>query len=1075
MEVDEAAVLGRAAPVGSGANVGTVPVPGEVRDPAHVVPEENMEVDEGGIAEQGRTTTTAVASAGGLQVDEVVGERLVGRYIGRSAPGHGRIILIGKVASYDSTTGVYGVVFEDGQVEDLGLAKLQEFLVSECNGTLDMEASCRKRKLDLPVPSGSALDVREPASTRQRVDGCAMPTMPDAPQQSASGSDTSDDIECSSNSSDFSEEEPSEPCPPVQIVELPPSSGDIDVPEESISYLFAVYSFLRSFSVQLFLSPFGLDDFVAAINCTVQNNLLDAVHFSLLRALRWHLESKSTKLASNCFWYLDWTLIDTLTWPVFLLEYLYVMGCIKNLGVQSFARSLLATEYYKLPVAVKLRVLQILCDHVIDSEELKTELEVREGYNEGMENETDRSVFLGPGSSAVSARATQASAYKRIGDLQSLGRAPNVNNLKAVIENASQDGNHNACRICGMNGTLLRCDGCPWAYHSRCIGQNKSYLPQGAWFCHECVVNNLTPTSARIERCARGAQIFGIDMCGRIFLGSCNYLLMIQMSSNAESYARYYNHHDVVKVLEVLALSDAYMDICRQIKEYMSGDNKAAKLSSFKPQAYMNLYNQGNIAACAAANLAVITADQGKVSSSQLTTNSRKKIAADNALQVKVFSSATAQFVWPSTEKKLMEVPRDRCDWCLACRSSAIGNKKACFLNMAAANATKSSARILSAMHVIRNSDSHFASIVAYLANMGESLCGLLVGSLQDMQQKQRWHQQLREASNCRTVIPLLLELESNIRGVAFSESWLKPTDDWHVVSPDAAAGERHHRKHSLASESGITIDADNSGTWWIGRNISKRILQRWALQRSSIRKAGRQGGKKRIAGLSYHEGSNFPRRSLQFAWRACVGLSQNSSQLALQVRCLDAHIRWKELIPPDQIPSDGASSNCVFSAFKNAVVYDKKIIDNKIRYAVTFTNQKYLPVHVTKNILEAEGNHNENSKLWFSENNVPLYMLREFELKAGISSLPSPDISDSNYFTNFFTTRVKAYTGDVFSYLFHKGDVYTCTSCKKDVLFRFSTFPIYYLLFIYSSLKCWLCLHLLCLWFWMNCMQGCC
>jgi hypothetical protein len=233
------------------------------------------------------------------------------------------------------------------------------------------------------------------------------------------------------------------------------------------------------------------------------------------------------------------------------------------------------------------------------------------------------------------------------------------------------------------------------------------------------------------------------------------------MSSNAESCTRYYNHHVVVKVLEVLALSDAYMDICRQIKEYMSGGNKAAKLSSFKPQAYMNLYNHGNIAACAAANLAVITADQGKVSSSQLTTNSRKKMAADNALQVKVFSSAAAQFVWPSTEKKLMEVPSDRCDWCLARRSSAIGNKKACFLNMAAANATKSSARILSAMHVIRNSDSHFPSIVAYLANMEES-------SLQDMRHKQRWHQQLREASNCRTVIPLLLEVSNNIQSIFF-------------------------------------------------------------------------------------------------------------------------------------------------------------------------------------------------------------------------------------------------------------------------------------------------------------------
>jgi hypothetical protein len=130
-----------------------------------------------------------VASAGGLQVEEEVGgECVVGRYIGRSAPGHGRSILIGKVVSYDSTTGVFGVVFEDGQGEDLGLAKLQEFLVSEYNGTLGMEVSCRKRKLDLLVPSGSALDVREPASTRQRVDGCVLPTMPDAPQQSASGS-----------------------------------------------------------------------------------------------------------------------------------------------------------------------------------------------------------------------------------------------------------------------------------------------------------------------------------------------------------------------------------------------------------------------------------------------------------------------------------------------------------------------------------------------------------------------------------------------------------------------------------------------------------------------------------------------------------------------------------------------------------------------------------------------------------------------------------------------------------------------------------------------------------------------
>ncbi|KAF8706535.1 hypothetical protein HU200_030817 [Digitaria exilis] len=1249
MEVDEPAAASKedsAASAVSEVNVGSIP--GATHDLVPVMSSETkMEVvDAGCIREQEFTAAGDVkmeegddrvanqgpaTSAGCLQGKEVAGQCLVGRYIGRSALGHARI-LIGKVASYDSTTGVYSVVFEDGHGEDLGFPQLQEFLMSNENGALGMKVSCRKRKLDLLVSSGSTSEVKEPASTRQRVDGCETAAKDGAPQHSGSGSDMSEDVESSSNSSDFTKEEPSQPCPPVQAVELPPSSGDITVPENSISYLFSVYNFLRSFSVQLFLSPFGLDDFVAAINCTVQNNLLDAVHASLLRALRRHLESKSSEgsqLASNCLKYLDWTLLDALTWPTFLLEYLCVMGCLKSLGGRSFGRTILATEYYKLPVSMKLRVLQLLCDHVIESDELKTELEDREGYNEEMEYETDSSSFLESGSRAVSTRASKASAYKKMNGLQSLESTPNVTNPEDGVANASQDGNSDDCRICGMDGTLVCCDGCPWAYHSRCIGQNKAFLPKEEWFCPECAVNKLGPTSSRIERGARGAQMFGIDMCGRLFLGTCDYLLVIGTSSDAESYARYYNHYDVVKVLQRLALSDAYLDMCRQIEEYwthlhgiaqserskigieiglshtsqpsmlsftprkagdgigwttlkdgggskivalpqtnvqqkfvanvgtpaeknaevcnqtlsaqynihnaprngasglpvvssishqngsvvtsvytiaqaqpaqsisrpdlstyvginslpregtvrtisakaesfcpsyqgkqhlqvsaersgiMSG-GKAVKLSSFKPQSYMNLYSHGNIAASAAANLAIITSDEGKVSASKVTANPRKRMAADNSLQLKAFSSAAAQFVWPSTEKKLMEVPRDRCGWCLACRSSASGNKKACFLNMATTNAAKGSARVLSTMHVIKNSDSHFPSIVAYLGNMEESMRGLLVGSLQDVQQKERWHEQLQEASDCRTVIPLLLELESNIRGVAFSASWLKPIDDWPVESPGLSTGAsrpaphqkrgvggRRGRKRSLASESSTATDDDNSWMWWTGGHVSKSTLQRGALLRSSTRKLARQGGKKRVGGLSYYEGSNFPRRSQQFAWRSCVGLSQTSSQLALQVRCLDAHIRWKEFIPPDQIPSDGKSSDADFSALRNAVICDKKIIDNKIRYALKFPNQKHLPVRVTKNILEEEGDQNENRKLWFSENHVPLYMLREFEQNAGISSLPAPGISDSNCLTNFYSRRVKVSAGDVFSYLFHKGDVYPCTSCKKDVPYR--------------------------------------
>uniref|UniRef100_A0A0D9XP30 PHD-type domain-containing protein n=1 Tax=Leersia perrieri TaxID=77586 RepID=A0A0D9XP30_9ORYZ len=1215
---------------------------------ACVPKEEKMEVCENGVPEQ-LHTVAAVASEvkiegceGGLVVDQQSstpagggcqmkkeGECLVGRYISRSVTGHGRILL-GKVASYDSSTGVYSVVFEDGQGEDFELAQLQLLLVGEENGAFGMKVSCRKRKLDLLVSSGGATEVKGPPCTRQRVNESEVSTKPDESQQSGSGSDASEDVESSSNSSNHAKELPEEHCPPVQILELPPSSGDIAVPEEAISYLFSVYNFLRSFSVQLFLSPFGLDDFVSSINCTTQNTLLDAVHVSLLRALRRHLETKSSegsKLASNCLKYLDWALLDSLTWPAFLLEYLYLMGVIKDLGGRRFGRSVLAIEYYKLPVTLKLRILQLLCDHVTDSEELKTELEDREGYSEEMEYEMDSSTSAEVGPRSISTRGSKASAYKKLNALENLENDQNGNNPEAAPAHASQDDNSDDCRICGMDGTLVCCDGCPWAYHSRCIGQNKAFLPQGDWFCPECVVNKLGPTSSRIERGARGAQFFGIDMCGRSFLGCCNYLLVVGTSPDAEFCARYYNHLDVAKVLQILASSDAHIDICRRMTEYWShlldifqnerskigkevcgsltpqsnilltvtpvkanngsvqatlkdgGDSKSAvlsqtnvclenqfttcsansseaftqtplaqnyvdntyrngafgpsgtssishqsasmatampnitqaqpahglirpdlcgsvigngtsreniksssarkdlicpsyqskppvqlvtenmssgktaKFSSFRPQAYMNLYIHGNVAASAAANLAVLKSDEGKAPTSHLTTNQRKKLAADCALQMKAFSSAALQFVWPSTEKKVMEVPRDRCGWCLACQSSAGGTKKACFLNMATANASKGSARILSGMRIIKNCESHFPSILTYLTHMEESLRGLLVGPLQDLQRREQWYNQLKGASNCRNLIPLLLELESNIRGVTFSASWLKLIDDWPMESPSASVGAsrpaayqkrgtggRRGRKRSMASESGPVTDDDNSWkevNWWSGGNVSKRILQRGAIPILTLRKAARQGGKKRMPGLSYHEGSNCPRRTRQFAWRACVGLCQNSSQLALQVRYLDAHIRWKEFIPPDQVPSDGKSLDSDFSVLRNAVICDKKIVDNKIRYALKFPNQKHLPVRVTKNILEAEDNQDGDGKFWFSENHIPLYLLRDFEQKAGASSLSTPGMLDSNYFANFYRRRVKAFVGDVFFYLLHKDDVYPCTSCKKDVAFR--------------------------------------
>ena len=50
------------------------------------------------------------------------------------------------------------------------------------------------------------------------------------------------------------------------------------------------------------------------------------------------------------------------------------------------------------------------------------------------------------------------------------------------------DGNTDLCVLCGLGGSLLCCDGCPAAYHMRCIGETAKSIPEGEWLCPECSV-----------------------------------------------------------------------------------------------------------------------------------------------------------------------------------------------------------------------------------------------------------------------------------------------------------------------------------------------------------------------------------------------------------------------------------------------------------------------------------------------------------------------------------------------------------------------------------------------------------
>lgn len=263
---------------------------------------------------------------------------LVGKYVLKEFEGSG--IYLGKIVYYDS--GLYRVDYEDGDCEDLDSSELRSFVLSDDD--FDDDLRRRRKKLNDKVLKKSVM--RDSIPEKKVVDSKSDVHKIELPALSelSGGLTVEDDDELVEGDGDSS----SDSCehvrgaivgrdaevmhlPPLQ---LPPSSGTIAVPEEYVQHLLSVYGFLRSFGLRLFLGPFGLDDFVGSLNCCVPNTLLDAVHLSLMRVLRRHLETLSSdgsRSASDCLRYIHKLFI--------ILK--YTIYCLMNYNVFIYLCSLL--------------------------------------------------------------------------------------------------------------------------------------------------------------------------------------------------------------------------------------------------------------------------------------------------------------------------------------------------------------------------------------------------------------------------------------------------------------------------------------------------------------------------------------------------------------------------------------------------------------------------------------------------------------------------------------------------------------------------------------------------------------
>ncbi|KAF8098895.1 hypothetical protein N665_0256s0025 [Sinapis alba] len=1075
--------------------------------------------DQNGVSNRGKRPV--------LEIKPALPRSLLGSYVLKEFD-DSRVSL-GKVVSY--SCGLYRVEYEDGGFEDLKTFYLRQLIIGD--GYFDDELRSRRCKLD---------DLLLNKEEKKKTDVVAQVNEVEVPTCSSLGSEAEVEDECE-DSRDLDIETTSllVPVPPV---DLPCSSGTIGIPEEAVVHLLSVYGFLRSFSVQLYIYPFGLDDFVGALNFLGPNSLIDAVHVALMRALKVHLERLSSQeyvVASNCLRCIDWSLLDALTWPVYLVQYFSAMGHASGPQWSVFSEFVLEKEYYSLPVVMKLKILQILCDDVFDVVAVRAEIDTREESEVGYDPDGVNADLPENGPRRVHPRFAKTSACKEKEHSESVAVNHGISSINESKNLSSRctdggpngvssdlDGNSDECRLCGMDGTLLCCDGCPLAYHSRCIGVLKMYIPDGPWYCPECTINKMGPTIAH-KTSLRGAVYFGVDPHGRLFLGTCNHLIVLKISVHADADIKYYSVTDITKVVLVLLSATnhrlEYFRICKAISEYwdlpgdvishlravetnlahmqkeggdegsdlikpdnasissinniqnafglcasasgyaagpvlgrssgMQGKNFVAggithKGLSFKPHVYINHYSNGELAASAAATLAVLLSEETHEPDQPKFSNAKKAASSNILLQVKAFSLVASSFFWPSPDKK--EITRERCGWCHSCKLTS-ASRRGCMLNAAVTGATKSAVKIFSGIFPLKNGDGVLSSIAAYILYLEESLRGLIAGPFLSESLRKQWRKKVEEASTCKTIKALLLELEENICSVALSSDWLKLMDDWlieHSIFQSArvtvgATQKRGPGKKKQRNLAEVTAEGsnDDSFTWWRGGKLSKIILLKAVLLKPTIRKAAWRGGLKKFPEFNYGDGSCIPKRSRRSIWKAAVESSKNISQLALQVRYLDTNIRWSELVRPEQNLQDVKGSETEASVFRNASICDKKIIDNKVTYGVAFGNQKHLPSRVMKNVIEVEKTEDGNEKFWFAETRVPLYLTKEYEESlhrvVHIPFIKKP----SKRISKLQKKQLKASQANIFCYLASRRDnteKCSCASCHLDVLLRDAT-----------------------------------
>ncbi|KAL1552986.1 hypothetical protein AAHA92_13718 [Salvia divinorum] len=687
---------------------------------------------------------------------------------------------------------------------------------------------------------------------------------------------------------------PPPPPPPPPKAYLPPSSTSLDIGGASMVDFLSVYAFLRYFSVTLLVSPFQIGDFAAALVSNDSTPLFDAVHLALMTALRSHLTSLTAAecaSASVCLRSLNWDLLDLITWPVFLIEYLLFHSPKHIPGLDRSEFEPFQSEYYAMPAPAKVAILRHLCDDVLESKAFKAEADKRALM---AETQSWNSRYF-------SSKGKKNKRRSSGGDGDGLA--------EECLNDFVADGNGDECYLCKTDGNLICCDGCPAAFHARCVGVVTSQLPDGDWFCPECTVER--EASYQLSKSIRGMELLGVDTFARHYYNCCGYLFVADSREDDYWFSLYCKDDMPAVVAALEASSTVYGIIASAIRRNWDltrgvpgdlvspRDGDAASTSSAEVANYANLYGFARMSYKFSKEVA------SKWSEEEQATKTAGEIIGR---QMRVISNKYAAFSWPNLrDQGLGTTRRENCGWCICCKVPEL--EKDC-LFIANDNVQASDNFTSQGLGIVPGPDSrknHLVDVICHLIWIEDRLCSLLSGPWSDPSYSGRWRNNAIEAAHIGNLKHLLLELASNLHRRAFSGDWTKSVDNAATMGssshtmkkstmrvprlPADSRGKRKCPKDKLTptpkEEQGVSL------SWWRGGRASRKLFNWKVLPRALARNAAQKGGCKKIEGVSYPDGGDYAKRTKGLAWTAAVEASKTVEQLALQVRLLDANIKW--------------------------------------------------------------------------------------------------------------------------------------------------------------------------------------